>query len=122
MTKFNFFVGLTFCIFSNSCIKKDAKVEPEPVASTPPVIAFNFQSKVKGDNLIADSKFYINASHDSFTVTKFNYFFSNIRLTRDDGFVLFGTRELSFNKTCRPAKHLSTWPAFPKEIIQKLNF
>ncbi len=46
----------------------------------------NFKLYANGE-LLRDSAFYTNAQGDSFSVNKFNYYISNIKLTRTDGFV-----------------------------------
>jgi len=87
MSKFSFFLS-TFVILLGSACTKDTQIEPEPQQPTvAPVVTFDFQAKVKNEVLIPDTKKYTNFINDSFTVTKLNYYVSNLKLTRDDGFV-----------------------------------
>lgn len=88
MTKFSFFTVLLIGAITSSCIK-DPKIETLPL--TPAVVTFNFQAKVKNENLVPEKKKYTNASLDSFSVTKFNYYLSNIKMTREDGFIFSET-------------------------------
>src|SRR4051812_20496993 len=83
-----------------SC-KKDEVVKPgvetaEPLTmvtatQTPPPpagssnLVFNFNAMVKSATLVPTTQWYTNFSTDSFTVTKFNYYISNLRLRKDDG-------------------------------------
>jgi hypothetical protein len=100
-----FLSSLFLLFFSLSC-KKDAKIgTPEP--TTPPVISqptptltptvpttgdkkpevvFDLKALVNGAALTASGS-YTNALADSFTVSKLNYYISNIKFKRDDGFV-----------------------------------
>lgn len=71
--------------FLVSC-KKDTIIEP-PAPDKQPSAVFNFKAIVDNSTLIPNSKWYKNANGDSFTVTKFNYYISNIKLKRDDGTV-----------------------------------
>lgn len=99
--------GLFLLIFSVSC-KKDAKVstsqpatppvtsQPQPtVPVTPtvpsgsgikPSVVFNLRALVNGAALNATAS-YTNVMADSFTVSKLNYYISNIKFKRDDGVV-----------------------------------
>lgn len=67
-----------------SCNKKDPEVKSVSTPSSN--LSFYFQGKVNGQDL-SDTTRYVNSSLDTFTVTKFNYFISNIKLTREDGFI-----------------------------------
>lgn len=65
-----------------SC-KKDEAVAP-PVQSDNPVLTIVFNPTVYSEPLVANSKTYTNFSNDTFTVSKFNYYISNIRFKRTD--------------------------------------
>lgn len=47
-------------------------------------LVIEFDSRVGDDDLVLDTE-YANASGENFTLTKFNYYISNIRLTRTNG-------------------------------------
>ena len=87
MTKVSLFIGVLICIGIISCRKKDPKTEPEPESQVPPVVSFNFQAKVYSQTLLIGTKKYSNSSTDSFSVTRLNYYISNIKLVREDGFI-----------------------------------
>lgn len=68
-----------------SC-KKDVKIEtPVPAPDKAPQAVFNFEASVNGRPLGPGT--YTNAAQDSFTVSKFNYYISNIKFKRADGSV-----------------------------------
>ncbi|MDO8999046.1 MAG: hypothetical protein Q7W45_04725 [Bacteroidota bacterium] len=88
MAKTYFFTSLILVsVFFLSC-KKDQKIEPENpviVVDKQPSAVFNFKAIVNNLPLIPNTKWYANANGDSFTVTKFNYYISNIKLKLSDG-------------------------------------
>ncbi len=87
MTRSGFYIVVLPIILFSSCVK-DTKIEPVPSEpSVPGEVIFKFRAKVKNEDLVPETKMYTNATEDSFTVTKFNYYISNIRLTREDGSV-----------------------------------
>lgn len=80
-------ITLLGLILITSC-KKDNVIETEgsvEETSANPVVTFNFEAQVNNLLLIPETKWYTNTSKDSFNVTKFNYYISNIKLTREDG-------------------------------------
>jgi hypothetical protein len=84
------FLGL-FSLVILSC-KKDGKIETiTPIAAIQPSLIFNFKATVDNIPFIKNTKWYTNANGDSFTVSKFNYYISNIKLKRDDGSVFSET-------------------------------
>lgn len=68
-----------------SC-KKDPKKEPEPTNQTGS-IAIHFENMVGDSDLVLNTKSYTNQNGDTFTVSKFKYYISNIKLTKSDGSV-----------------------------------
>lgn len=71
-----------------SC-KKDPKVETPVTPETPkaePSLSFSFNALANNTALVLNNKGYINEAQDKFTVGLLNYYISNIRLKRDDGF------------------------------------
>lgn len=63
-----------------SCTK-DEPVVPK----NDPALTFIFEPTVNAEPFVADTKWYTNFSKDSFTVTKFSYYISNIKLKKSDG-------------------------------------
>ncbi|MBA2611253.1 MAG: hypothetical protein H0U95_04725 [Bacteroidetes bacterium] len=86
MFKLNFFSFFLFVsIFLLSC-KKDQKIEVQsPTPAKQPSVTFKFNAMVDNLPLVVNTKWYKNANGDSFTVTKFNYYISNLKFKRNDG-------------------------------------
>lgn len=70
----------------NSC-KKD-KTEPEPLPETNPVsLQIEFEGMVGDSALVLSTKTYTNAAGNTFNVTLYRYYISNIKLTKTDNTV-----------------------------------
>lgn len=68
-----------------SCKKDPDEVIPTPTpVATTGSLALHFENMVGDSALVLDTKQYVNANNDTFNVTKFNYYISNIKLTRSD--------------------------------------
>lgn len=66
----------------SSC-KKDPKEEPIPtLTSTTGSLALHFENMVGDSALVFNTKNYVNANNDTFTISKFNYYISNIKLMK----------------------------------------
>jgi hypothetical protein len=90
---------------SVSCVKdKIVKKEEPPVVTTPTVtkndFVFMFNPMVNGLALVPNTKWYGNASGESFTITKLNYYVSNIVLTDNNG------REFAETESYHLIKHV----------------
>lgn len=79
-----FIISALLCLAGSACVKDD-KIEPQP--ASPASVQFNFKARVKNEVLVPETRIYLNAQQDSFTVTKFNYYISNVKLIRADGVV-----------------------------------
>jgi hypothetical protein len=71
-------------VFLLSC-KKDEKVADSTPAETNANLLVDLNALVNSTALIPNTKWYTNWNGDSFTVSKFNYYISNIRLKKSDG-------------------------------------
>lgn len=82
MKQFAFILAVATISFY-SC-KKDKK-DPEPTQETPSTgsVKLEFENTVDGSPLVFGTK-YKNANGDTFSVSKFNYYISNIVLTKSD--------------------------------------
>lgn len=76
-----------------SC-KKDSVIKDnteDPAITKPDVesqfgtVTITFNNKARNEDLVLNSKSYTNANGDSFTVSKFKYYISNIILKKSDG-------------------------------------
>jgi hypothetical protein len=72
----------TFSFAIASCKKDPATPTPTPKEGT---VLLEFSNKVGTDNLKMDGTVYKNQNGDDFTISKFNYYISNIKLNNTDG-------------------------------------
>ena len=87
-------IALVAVFVSTSC-KKDTKTEtpvdptptPAPTTTLAPSVAFNFKAMANSLTLTPVTKHYAGVFNDFYTVTKFTYYISNVKLKRADGFV-----------------------------------
>ncbi len=77
------FLVLCFSILVISC-KKDEPIQSQ-TTETKPALEIVFEASVNSEELVPNTKWYTNFSNDSFTVSKFNYYISNLRLKNADG-------------------------------------
>jgi len=89
-----FIFVLPLVMFLQFC-KKDKKTDPEPepdpkvtpVVTSPESMKIQFSNLVDADPLVLDKK-YVSPKGDTFSVSKFNYYISNIVLTKNDNSVV----------------------------------
>src|SRR6218665_36478 len=76
---------LAFSFTISSC-KKDGEEEPTRVTAegTSGSVTLHFENMVGDSALVLNTQNYVNANNDTFNVSKFNYYISNIKLTRRD--------------------------------------
>lgn len=67
----------------SSCKKDPVEETPTPAPTTGSV-ALHFENTVGDSALVLNTSMYVNANLDTFNVSKFNYYISNIKLTRSD--------------------------------------
>ncbi len=68
-----------------ACRKKPLDPEPQPIDPGYGSVRLAFSNKAGMEPLVLNTKTYVNAAGDSFTVSRFKYFISNITLGNDDG-------------------------------------
>lgn len=78
------FVGvlLLIILFSMGCRKKE---DPKPPVTNPPSLSLSFKNMVGADTLTLETASYTNAHGDTFNVSMYKYYISNIVLTKEDG-------------------------------------
>ncbi|MDI1354743.1 MAG: hypothetical protein PSX36_07485 [bacterium] len=75
------------------CKKEDQITNPIVVGNlvdtsgAPPSLEVSFSAYANNLPLVADSQWYKNTSNDYFTISKFNYYISNVKMKREDGLV-----------------------------------
>src|SRR4051812_35236065 len=60
-------------------------VEKADTGGAAPALVVRFNAVSNSQALVTESKWYSNSSNDHYTVTKFNYYISNVRLKKEDG-------------------------------------
>ncbi|MFN8349760.1 MAG: MbnP family protein [Spirosomataceae bacterium] len=81
--------GLSLLWWIQSC-----KSEPDPYANN--ALTLSFSNKVGNETVVLGNGTYKNTSGESFTVTGFNYFISNISLKKADGTVYTYPQDSSY--------------------------
>lgn len=87
---------------------------PDPLATGS--LTLTFTNQIGSQPLTLNTQTYQNAAGESFTVSKFNYFVSNIRLRRDDGSEYVYPQDISYFlvEAERPASQTITLANVPK--------
>lgn len=105
MIRFVSFISLIVVfVLSFSCKKDDEIKTPVPLPATPVnadgegTVLVNFKALVNGKPLVANTEWYTNLSLDSFTISKFNYYISNIKMIKTDGSIFFEKNSYHLNK------------------------
>lgn len=77
-----------FFLLSAVCLFTACRKQPDPVVVLPSDVGnmrIEITNQVGFKNLVLDHVWYMNANGDSFRVTTYKYYVSNISLTREDG-------------------------------------
>ncbi|MBX3163173.1 MAG: hypothetical protein KF900_01725 [Bacteroidetes bacterium] len=113
-----FFALIALSLFS---CKKDEEViiVPEPLPTQVPdttSLIFNFEAQANNKVLTSGSQWFTLANGDSFTVNKFNYYISNIKLKRADGTIFSEKESYHLNK------HLDSQTSFTISKVPTGNY
>lgn len=81
------FLSLTLLLFGYGCKDNDPVTPPSGNGTTVGKVEFEFENMVGTDVLELLTHDYVNANGEMFQVSKFNYYISNIKLKRTDGFI-----------------------------------
>ena len=109
-----------------SC-KKDEKIVPvnatqdQTPTKAKTSVVFNFNALADNLPLIPNTKWYVNQNGDNYTVTKFNHYISNIKLTRDDDSVFYETESYHIIKHVEGVKSF-TVSGLPAGSYKKIEF
>lgn len=77
-----------FSLLLFACLFAACRKQPDPVAPVPGNVGnmrIEITNQVGFKNLVLNNVWYLNANGDSFKVTTYKYYVSNISLTREDG-------------------------------------
>ena len=109
-------------IVSITSCKKDTKTtEPSPTPNAVGSLKINFENKVDTEPL-EFGKNYINQKGDSFTVSKFNYYISNIVVTKTDGSTFSEPESYHLVMHSSPSTSLITIPNVPVGSYKSIAF
>lgn len=90
------------CLILTGCEKEKPE---EPIEPEQGSLILQWENKVGTMDLVLDTVRYINAHNDTFTVTKLNYYISNIQLKATDGSIYQEKESYHLVKSIDP----STW-------------
>lgn len=104
-----------------SC-KKDPEPQPvEPVPVTGSVI-LRFENKVGDSALVLNTSNYKNANNDTFTVSRFDYYISNIKLIKSDLSVYAESESYHLLKAVDPGSLTFTLSGIPAGTYTGIEF
>ena len=103
--------SITISLFT-SC-KKDNKVEEDVIS---PIVNFKFNPLANGLPLLNENQRIFNSSSDTFNISKFNYYITNIKLTREDGYIFSETESYHL------IKHLDAINSFSFSNLPEGNY
>ncbi len=115
---------LSFAVITalSSCKKKEDPViivdPPNPSGS----VHMEFFNKVGGDMLILNTGQYQNQNGDTFNVTKFNYFITNIKLNKADGTQFTETESYHLLKQSNPSSMTFDIAEVPNGTYKSVTF
>jgi hypothetical protein len=102
----------------NSC-RKDETTTPTPKSGS---VLLEFSNKVGTDNLKMDGSTYKNQNGDDFTVSKFNYYISNIKLNNKDGSAYAETESYHLLEQSNPSSLNFSVAAVPAGTYKSITF
>ncbi|MEE1944010.1 MbnP family protein [Pedobacter sp. KR3-3] len=111
------FAVLLTLVFT-SC-KKDETVTP---ADEKGAFTLEFDNVVNGSPLVLETQNYTNANGDSFNVSVFKYYVSNIKLTKADGSVYSAPESYILVDASKPASLLNSLNNVPAGDYTKISF
>lgn len=88
--KYLFITSLALLTLSLSSCKKDTVTAPEPEPEAPSmagVLKINFEAMVGDSDLVFNTETYTNQAGNTFNVTMYRYYISNIKITNTDNSV-----------------------------------
>lgn len=79
------YLSIVTILFLSACKKEDTTPASEYDVNKYGYIAIKFDNQVGNLNLVLDSPFYTNPLNQKYTISKFNYYVSNIVFINEDG-------------------------------------
>lgn len=121
---FSRYVLLVFCVlFWTSCGKDEVTPVPDPQPAPVETGTLKLEFKHKVDTAaLAFGKNYVNAKGDTFKVSKFNYYISNIRLVKSDNSVYSETNSYHMVKHSQAASTIISLTNIPPGAYTSVSF
>ena len=79
------YLSIVTILFLSACKKEDNTPASEYDVNKMGYISIKFDNQVGNLNLVLDSPFYTNSLNQSYTISRFNYFVSNLVFVNEDG-------------------------------------
>lgn len=105
--KIKLHLSLSLLIFISGCKEKDPVANPVP--NTPQIesgtVSINLNAVINDEDLVLETKTFLNPLDESFTVKRFAFYLSNIKLLKDNGesysipnsYILYDKSKPNFN-------------------------
>jgi hypothetical protein len=124
MKKIIFSIAMLSVVFT-SC-KKDPEDEVTPSPTTPVAttgsLKLEFEHMVDTNSLTLNTVDYVNANNDTFKVTKFKYYISNIKLTKSDGTTFTPTESYYLVDEATASSKMITIANVPNGTYNSISF
>ncbi|MFD0941144.1 MbnP family protein [Pedobacter boryungensis] len=104
-------VGFTSC-------KKDEVINSTEKGS----VTIEFENEVNGVPLVLNSQNYKNANGDSYNISVFKYYISNIKLTKTDGTIYSIPESYVLVDASKPSSFLNSFKNIPAGDYTKISF
>lgn len=102
-----------------SCVKKD---DPTPPSAPLGASKITFQNFVGNQPLLLSSAWYTNANGDSFNVTTYKYYITNIKLTKADGSVYTETESYHLINEANASSKIFVMGNIPEGNYTSISF
>jgi hypothetical protein len=117
-------VSLGIITLFSSCRKKEDPIVTPPVVTEGGTgkVKLEFANKVGSNNLILNTTTYTNQAGNTFNVTKFSYFITNIKLNKQDGGQFAETESYHLLKQTDPASLTFDLSGVPNGTYKSITF
>ena len=116
------YLSFAVIVLLSSCKKDTKDPDPEPEPETPTgAMKIEFENVMDTVDLEFDTK-YVNLNGDTFTVSKFNYYISNIVITKNDNSTWAEPNSYHLVQVSEPASSLVTLSKVPLGSYKSISF
>lgn len=122
MKSLSFLIALFAIAFFTGCNNSSDLPKPSGAGTTVGTVEIMFEDMVGDEELELLTKTYLNAHGDSFNVTTFKYYISNIQMKRSDGFVYAETESYHLIEAGEEHSHLIHIGNVPTGHYEEISF